>query len=592
MTKEELDKLKIKILKESRLQNIKNYFPKMNAYDYLYDSNKDRLDSFAINYLGRKITYGELFEKIDITAKAFCENGIKPGDIVSMCMLTTPEAIISFYALNKIGAVVHMINIAYSKEEITKHLLDTNSKVFITLDIFYSNDMKVAMDNGKVEKVFVSSISESLPSVINGDKIKFSIIEIIKKFGSAVKLDRRCKTWENLQAIGKNSDIKIVSFYVPDVPATISYTSGSTGEAKAIVATNEAINAMPVQMGMTDETFAVNDSIFNSLPIWIYYSLVNNTHDPLCLGVCLDIDPLFNSKKVDKRLKQFKFNHWNTIPSYVDDMIKSKKVRKLDLSHIKSITTGGDFLSEQLQEQATNLVQSCNSNIVVGQGYGASEVLGSFGYTYSKDSTRGSVGKPLVGNSFKIVSVDDNKTILGVNQIGELYLFSPTLMKEYYHNSEATLETLIEDENGVVWYKTGDLAHFNEKNEIFIDGRIRRVVIGKDDKGLPTKIFPDKIKKIILRHSAVDKCEIITVDDEKYIKRPVAYVVLQKNVNLDVDIEKELKDICFRNLENYMRPIEYVFIPDMPLKPSLKPDISKLEEQYYASKKKYVKIKK
>jgi len=583
MNKEELQELKLKILKESKLQNIKNYFPKMSAYEYLYDCNKDRVDCFALNYLGRKITFKEFFEKIDNTAKAYSEMGIKSGDVVSMCMLTTPEALISFYALNKMGVLVHLINIANSKEDIVRHLKNTNSETFVTLDIFYSNDMKEAMDQAGVTNVVISSLSDSLPNVINGDKLKFAIVELVKKKGNAVKIDDRCKTWDEIQNIGRNSNLVINSNYIPNQSATIAYTSGSTGEAKAVVATNEAINAMPVQMGMTDQTFAPNDSIFNTLPTWIYYSLVNNIHDPLCLGVSIDIDPLFDSKKIDKRLKQFKFNHWNTIPAYVEDMVNNKKVRRLDLSHLKSITTGGDYLTDQLQERANNLVRSCNSDINVGQGYGASEILGSFGYTYDKESTKGSVGKSLVGNSFKIVSMEDNR-ILGVNEIGELYLFSPTLMKEYYKNPTATLESLVEDENGIVWYKTGDLAHFNENNEIFIDGRIRRIVMAKDDKGLPTKIFPDKIKKIILKSGFVEKCEIITVDDDKYIKKPIAFIVLKEGVELNLTVEKEIQNLCKNNLENYTLPSEYKYVDSIPLKPSLKPDLDALEKQYAEEK--------
>lgn len=579
MNYNELQELKLQILNEKRLQNISDLFPKMSAYDYLYDCNKDRQDCYALNYLGNKITFGEFFQKIDTTAKAYKEMGIKAGDFVSMCMLTTPEAIISFYALNKLGAVVHMINIANSKEDITKHLLNTNSKTFITLDIFYDKKMKKAMDNAQVENVVVSSLTDSLFVGLNSDKVNLRIIEALKKFGNAVKLDDRCKRWETIQNIGKNSHLTVDSVYVPDAGATIAYTSGSMGEAKAVLATNESINAMPVQMGMTDQTFAPNDSIFNSLPTWIYYSLVNNIHDPLCLGVCVDIDPLLNPKKINVRLEQFRFNHWNTIPDYVDDMVKNKKVKKLDLSHLKSITTGGDYLSIQLQASATELVQSRGANMIVGQGYGASELLGSFSYTYDKDSTKGSVGKPLVGNRFKIIDLETKKE-LGSYETGELYLTSATLMKGYYNNPSATDEALVKDENGIIWYRTGDLAYYNDKNEIFIDGRIRRIVMAKDDNGLPTKIFPDKIKKIILTHNLVDKCEVITVDDKKYIKRPVAYIVLKDQIQVTPSIEREIRDLCMSHLENYTLPREYKFIPTMPLKPSMKPDLDVLAKKY------------
>ena len=96
MKKEELLELKEKILKLKDFTKVADLLPKQSAYSFLYDNNKDRLDQIAINYLGRKYTFGELFEKIDIFAKAYKEMGVKPGDMVSVSMLMTPEAIISF----------------------------------------------------------------------------------------------------------------------------------------------------------------------------------------------------------------------------------------------------------------------------------------------------------------------------------------------------------------------------------------------------------------------------------------------------------------------------------------------------------------
>lgn len=582
MTKEELLELKQQVLSlGGKVDGVKDLMPKMSAYSYMYDCNKDRLDCLALNYLGRTMTFREFFEKIDITAKALVERfGVKENDVVSMCMLNTPEGIITFYALNKIGALVHMINIANSKEDITRHLINTNSKTFITMDIFYSNEMEKAISEAGVENVLVSSLTDSLPlAYFNSDKAKFKLIGAIKKVGNAVSSDKKCIRWNEFQKIGRASKINVTPTYQPNRSVAIAYTSGSTGEAKAVVTTDEAMNAMPVQMGMTDQTFAPNDSIFTTLPLWIYYSLVNNVHDPLCLGVSLDLDPLFDSKKIAKRLRQYRFNHWNTIPAYVEDMANSRQVQGLNLSHLKSITTGGDYLTTTLKNRADQVIRSCNATIGVGQGYGASELLGSFGYTYEKEYTVGSIGKPLVGNSFKILDLETMQP-LGVDQVGELYLYSPTIMKEYYKNPDATDESLVEDENGIVWYRTGDLAHYNANNELFIDGRIRRIVMAKDDKGLPTKIFPDKIKRIILQSEYVEKCEIITVDDSKYIKRPVAYIVLKENVVMTSNVEKSIQRLCIESLERYTQPSEYKFVEQIPLTAGLKPNISALEKMY------------
>lgn len=584
MTTSELRDLKIKILAETDLNKRLDYFPKMNAYEFMFECNKNRMDSFALNYLGRKYTFNELKEKIDIAARGYAELGIKPGDHVGMSMLATPEGIISVFALLKIGAKIHHINAADKPEQVAKQLTENQITAFIGLDILYNNKMMEVMNNAQISRVFVSSLTESLPNVLNTDKVKFELINIVKKYGNAVNRDPRCIKWDTLCTVGKYSRLDIKPHYIPGEEVMYANTSGSSGEPKTVPATHEAINAMPVQIGMTDETFAPGDSIFSTLPLWIYYSLVNNIHVPLCLGVCVDLDPIFDAKNIAKRVQQYLFEHWNTIPAYAEAMAKDKKIRKIRLRHMKSVTTGGDFNKISTQDAIRELAASnnpteSNNEIQSGQGYGASEILGSAGYTYEKDATPGSVGKMLTGNEFKIISID-NGAVLGPNQVGELYLFTPTIMKGYLNNPEATAEALVRDENGVVWYKTGDLAHYNERRELFIDGRIRRIEMVKDDAGNPTKLFPEKIKKVLLKHYLVDGCEVITADDEKHIKKPIAYIVLKNNIPMTPRIENELRMMCEAELPSYSVPTEYIFIDKIPLKPSLKPDIDELTRRY------------
>ncbi|MBE6157450.1 MAG: acyl--CoA ligase [Firmicutes bacterium] len=581
MTKQELLELKNKILQLKKINETENLLPKTTAYSFLVECSKDRLDSVAINYLGRTITYRELIEKIDNTAKAYAELGIKKGQRVGMSMLMTPEATISFYALNKLGATAKLINITHNTDELASDLESLTSDVFITHDIFYSKNISEVVDKTQVNKVVLSSLVDSLPYGFYGDMIKYNAITKLQgiRNRSAIN-DGKCINWKDLYKKGEESTINVEPEFISGAPIAIASTSGTTGKSKGVVTTNDAINAVPVQMGMTDETFAPNDSIFTTLPTWIYYSLVNNMHVPLCLGVTLNMDPLFNPKQIHKRLKQYEFNHWNTIPAYVDDMVKDKKLKNMNLSFLKSITTGGDFLTPKLKKEAEVKLKENNSDIYVGQGYGASEILGSFGYTYEPEKSEGTIGKPLVGNRYKILDLDTKEEV-GVNQTGEMYLYSPALMKEYDFNEEATNESIVTDKNGVRWYKTGDLAHYDENGELFIDGRIRRIELTKDDKGLPTKIFPDKIKGVILQHPSVEKCEVIMVDDEIRMKKPVCFIVLKDGIEFTKDIVDDINQICLENkLERYSIPVEYKNIEEIPLTPGLKTDYNELQKIY------------
>ena len=105
--KASLDKPWLKYYEED---DIVKDIPRKTIYEYIYDSNVDHLDRIAINYLDTEITYEELFDKIDETAKALLSAGVKEDDYVSVVSPTTPETIYLFYALAKIGARGNMID--------------------------------------------------------------------------------------------------------------------------------------------------------------------------------------------------------------------------------------------------------------------------------------------------------------------------------------------------------------------------------------------------------------------------------------------------------------------------------------------------
>ena len=438
LKREDLLTLREKLVHLKNPQDIEEFLPKMSAYDYLYECNKDRLDEYAINYLGRKYTYRELFERIDEFAKGLYLNGVRSGDTVALGMLSTPEAIIAFYALNKLGTTVYMVNATHEPAGIKEELKDCNAKCFLTNKIFYDKTMKEIVDQSNVQKVVLSALDESFPIGFIGDRVRYKIIEALKGINSAASKDDRCVSWTEVLNQGKRSSVEVPTYYEKGMAAVISSTSGSTGKPKRPAMSNEALNAIPVLMGMTCDTFAPNDSIFTTLPIWILYTLFNCVHEPLCLGVTVDLDPLFNSNKLCQhqiydRLEQYKFNHWNAIPSYIEDLLATKERKRLDLSFLKSVTTGGDYRTPKLKQEGESLFRRHNSDIEVGQGYGASECGGCFCYTFERGMKPESIGKPLFGNAYKIVDLETGER-LGPNQEGELYFYSPTMMNEYYGN--------------------------------------------------------------------------------------------------------------------------------------------------------------
>jgi long-chain acyl-CoA synthetase len=111
--------------------------PNISMYEQVRISTKNYPKNVAIQYMGRKINYQTLLKKIDIAAKGFNKLGIKKGDIVTILLPNIPEALISLYALNKLGAIANMTHPLSAEEEIRETLLSTDSKYLIIYDARY-----------------------------------------------------------------------------------------------------------------------------------------------------------------------------------------------------------------------------------------------------------------------------------------------------------------------------------------------------------------------------------------------------------------------------------------------------------------------
>lgn len=115
-------------------ESIEADLPNMRIYDYLYQNNRKYINDIALTFENVTCTFGELFEKIDKTAKAYRALGVQQGDIVTVCMPTLPETIYTFYALNKIGAIPDMIDPRASIEQLKFYLNETKSKYMLVYD--------------------------------------------------------------------------------------------------------------------------------------------------------------------------------------------------------------------------------------------------------------------------------------------------------------------------------------------------------------------------------------------------------------------------------------------------------------------------
>ena len=136
--------------------------PECSAYEYIYNINKQRPNKAALNYYGKKTSYEQMFLNIDKCAKALKAFGVKQGEIVSVSMPNSPEAVYLFYAISKVGAVANMIDPRTSSDGFADYINETSSTKLFVIDII-ADKITAILGKTALKKVVTISPANSLP---------------------------------------------------------------------------------------------------------------------------------------------------------------------------------------------------------------------------------------------------------------------------------------------------------------------------------------------------------------------------------------------------------------------------------------------
>lgn len=544
-------------------KEISAQLPGGSMYDYMSLCNSERTDSTALNYFGRRITHKQVQEKIDICARALIELGVRKGDVISICMLTIPEAVYCLYAANKIGATCNFIVLNATEETIHKQIADTRSKVVITLDMALDKIIS-ASNNTDTDQIISVSLHESMPLAVK-------TLLLLKNKGVKTA-NEKVMSWEVFLQKGRN-DKAIETVSQPDLPAVIEYTSGTSGVSKGVLLSNQAGNALASNYINMGELlyFEKGETFLDILPPFYAYGVYVGIHMPLCVGVEVILMPDPSPQKLPDWVKKYKPNHFTGGPAHLDYMINDAKIKKMNLSFLKTIAYGGDTVNKDWEEQVNSFLLSRGVKNRLINGYGMTETAGSFcTQTYKTDFMI-----PFAKNNVKIIDIDTQKE-LTYCQEGEICLSGPSLMLEYYQKPSETAEAIWTEDNGVRWLHTGDLGYITEDGHFVISGRIKRIYWTVGNDGMIYRVYPMQIEEVICSHDNVSKCAVVGREIESGGYLSVAYIILNDEALLEQTI-RDLKSICRDKLPESSWPAEYKPVSEFPMTSFGKVDYKKIE---------------
>ena len=527
--------------------------PEGSLYQFLEEQSGKMYGEIAINYFGRLITYRELFREIDLCAKAFKATGIRENEVVSICMANTPEAVIAFYALSKIGAVANMIHPLSAEQEIKESLIATKSVMLVTINLAYKN-IKNIIEETDVYKVVIVSAKDSMPRVTS-----LGYYFIADRLIEVPKSTEKFMQWKDFRLKGLRYSTDVLVKKDKDDTAVILHSGGTSGTPKHILLRNGGINIVVRQAKVSLPELTVGDNMLAILPMFHCFGLVECIHFPLCSGMTVTLVPKFDASRFDKLLTKYHPTVIPGVPTLFEALISNKHMETVDLCDVKYVVSGGDTLNEEKNRAVNKFLKThnCHHNIV--QGYGMTESSGGFIFAgLGSSDVLGSVGIPLIGNDMKIVDIDTGKE-LGPNKTGEIMLSGPAIMKGYLNNEKETNEVLEKDEKGNVWVHTGDAGYINEDGVLFFKQRIKRMLIVSG-----YNVYPSHIEEILQETGLVKECCVIGIPHPYKVQVPKAYIVLKEGVEESAVTEREIRKYCEKNLARYSLPKEYVFRKSLP----------------------------
>ncbi len=531
--------------------------PQQTLYQHMWDNNRTHPDDIALIYYGSKNAYKTLFQNIKRAADAFYSMGIRKGDIVTIMAMQTPECIYLLYGLNYIGAVANMVYMTLSGDEIIASVNSTSSKMLLILDPVL-NQIESLKDKIKVP-IVVLSVSDSMPAYM--------------RIGYNLKEKKR-HSFLSYKAFISKADQPACLSEDYEAAAVIVYTSGTTGNPKGVVLSNNSINALVHQdlNGLVD--FVRGKTCLLILPPFVGFG-VAHIQILLTAGVVSILQINLDPTDIFKTL--FKYNPFCFIsgPALIEPLLNYSKG---NLDQLKYFFGGGGAVTTRQEIAVNRYLNECGSPAFYANGYGMTEASSILSINLWGMKKQGSLGFPLLLTNVKVVDTNSNEE-LPYGQVGELLFSTPALMKGYFNDEKATNEIFVRDSDGKTWLRTGDLGYIDEDGFIFLEGRIKRIFItmGKDNNAY--KLFPQRIEDAILdEFNEVETCAVIVKADELKMNVAYAVVTLKNRAENDRVIVNEINHRLAEKLPEFMMPKDIIIVDSIPVTPTGKIDYQKLGE--------------
>jgi long-chain acyl-CoA synthetase len=538
-------------------------YPDRTLYEMIAATAARVPDAIAWDFLGRRSTYRQLLEDIDACADALAELGLGRGDRLLIVMPTTPQAVIAFYAANRLGAVPALIHPLSTTPEI-EHCLDaTGARFVLTLDALHAN-VAGARPRRALRRIVLARVGDCLAPL---QRVAWWWRH--GRHTPHVAGDARIVRWRDLMS-RPHALVDAVPRSCDD-PAAILFSGGTTALPKGIVLSNRNFIAQGLQAASWVR-MGGGDSILAILPIFHGFGLGVCVNAALMAGATSILVPTFDAAGVAGLIRRARPAILVGVPTLFAALARDKRLANADLSFLRLAFCGADSLPRAVKEGFERLVARGGGRLRLLEGYGLTEAVTGIMAMPIDTYREGSIGVPFPDMLARIC-VPGTRQEAPTGEEGEICIAGPAVMLGYLDDPDATRQALQRHADGRIWLHTGDLGRQDADGFFYFSVRLKRMI-----KSSGFNVYPAQVEAVLTGHPLVAEACVIGVPDPAQIERVVAWVV-PKYADAPVAAE-DLIAFCRERLIKWSCPREIRFCASLPKTRVGKIDYRALQSSY------------
>ncbi len=505
----------------------------------------------AIEYLGRKINWRDLDKLANRFAHGLLARRVRAGERVMLALPNTPQWLIAYFGILKIGAVAVLVDATVDAETLLNRIAQSRSVMLVLCSNRYQELREPLQSDSRavaLRRVVFATIFEYMGW---REKLKFAALHHIQDghllpwFRAEPKqkrLERRFARFRDLLYLGGNFPPDI-SLAIDDV-AVLAYTYGSTGSTLAVPLThrNLASNALQLRHWLPearpgDERFLAQQSFASA------YGLTCLVHAGVYLGATMIVLPTNDVTQLLRAVQGLRPTYFPTTPKMVYLLSSFPRVRDFGLASIRVCAVSGSALPREVREKFEKITKG---RLI--QAYGLTEASAAvLGMPIASRGRGNVVGLPLPDTEAKILDLDTGLEA-ALDEPGELWVKGPQVFAGYDVGvpPEPRIVELNQQRLQEGWFATGDIASMDEDGFFNIIERKSNILLRGGQR-----IFPRQIEEVLFEHPAVELAQVRRESDEEGVLHLRAYVRLHEKSQISVP---ELQKYCRKRLPSWALP--------------------------------------